>query len=226
MSQSSGAAIRRIAEEAAARGAGVVLSIGPSWPPAQPGATGPDAARTDAQSEPQPSGADRSQQEGFGDDHDDGQSDDGGTGGCPAEDSAQEFAAPGGSGYEGSCPEDVGQADEDSQHYSASEPRSFGNPLLRDYEPREQQLEMLIPPHAFPWVAQRIVGGGDPQAALKRIAAFIDETFVSEQQASCETLQMPSADEWPASQCPVEAPLLSTDSVDEVKQELSAEQRT
>ena len=244
MSQSSGASIRRIAAQAAARGASAVLSIGPSQPPAQPAAAGPGPLGTGVHREPQPSGPARSLQHRVGDDPDDdgqrpntdrseesvGQDAAHGamrdTEDCPAEDSAEECAAAGGGENDDDlCLEYAGQADEDGELYAGSEPRSFDNPLLRDYDPREQQLEMLIPPHAFPWVAQRIMRGGHPQAALQRIAAFIDEMYVSEQQESCEALQMPSADEQPATQCFTEPPLLSTNSRDKAQQEPTAEQR-
>ncbi len=225
-SQSSGASILRIAQYAAARGESVVLRIGPSRPPAQPAAAGPGPAVTGVHSDPQPSGPAHSQQEEVGDDPDgEGCADAdegeesvgqdvarGAVEDCPAEFSAEE--CPAGGGYE------------DSEHYSTSEQRTFANPLLRDHDPREQQLEMLIPPHAFPWVSQRILGGGHPQAALKRIAAFIDEMFMSEQQESCDALQMPSADEQPGTQCLSEPQLLSTTPPDETQHEPSAEQRT
>ena len=241
VSQSSGASIRRIAEEAAGRGASVVLSIGPSQPPAQPTAAGPGPVGPGVHSEPQPSVPAHSRRAAVGDDPVDGRCADaeqgeesvrrdaayGGVGGmadCPAEVSAEECHAEGGDDDDdGFCYDDIDDADEKSEHCDAGAPRAFGNPLLRDYQPRAQQLEMLIPPHAFPWVVQRIMGGGDPQAALNRIAAFTDEAFVFGKQESCEALHMPSAAEQLASQRPVEPPTLSTKSTDEAPQEASAE---
>ncbi len=246
-SQSSRDTIQRIAAEAAARGASVVLSVGPSRPPAQPAAAGPGPVGIGGHSQPQPSGPAHSQQNVVSGDpytgqrrsakvdpgeesigQDVGYEGMGAMEDCPAVDSAEDDCpAAGGDEDDGFCSEDAVHADVDGEYYSTSVPRTFANPLIRDHEPREQQLEMLIPPHAFPWVAQRIMGGGQPpQAALTRIAAFIDQMFMSDQQESCEALQMPSAHEQPATQCSEEPPLLSTNSRDEAQHEPSAEQRT
>ena len=91
-----------------------------------------------------------------------------------------ECAAEGDADDDGGCCIGAGEKE------TFANPRQFENPLLRDYEPRQQRLEMVIPPHAHPWVVQRIMGGGDPRGALVSIASFIEEAFLPDHQAEHE----------------------------------------
>ena len=140
----------------------------------------------------------------------------------PAADPDEEYLTEAGGEDDGFCFIDVDEENEPS----LAAPRTFANPLLRDHEPREQRLEMLIPPHAFPWVTQRIMGGGDPQGTLTSIAAFIDEVFAPEQAEVCEAGQVQPDGARAADQCPAEPAAPRTESQDSTQREPSAERRT
>ena len=230
-----------MAQEAAALGTSIAVGIGPDPVQGQPATAGPSLREGRGRRQQPPAHSDARQQE-EGDEPDEGEcagakpraqthgrdDDDKEAEGMDqglAADIDEECMAEAGSEDDGFCFEDVEQDGEDNDPFPPS-PRTFENPLLRDYKPREQRLEMLIPPHAFPWVAQRIMGGGEPQAMLTRIAAFIDEVFVPEQQEACGIGQAHPAADLPSEQCPAEQASLLTTLQDGAKREPSAERRT
>lgn len=64
------------------------------------------------------------------------------------------------------------RAEEDpASHVSATPKQGLGN--QRRDSPPEQQVELILPSHAEPWVVARVLKSGNPQALLLRMAAEV-----------------------------------------------------
>ena len=231
----AGSAIRRLAEAAASQDAALTITIGPAPVSVTPSAAG-RASGNGSTTRPLPRGTDQM--------FDEVHSGDNGADQCPDMTPEQERTlakhqrldpedCPVQRLHDEECPT---EGDEDEDGYctndarddgreALSAPRQFENPLLRDYQPRQQRLEMVIPPHALPWVVQRIMGSGDPQGALVRIASFIDEVLVPDQAAEEEAQCPPGlGDELNQDSAPGQR---AADPVqEEASREQSVEQRT